>query len=82
MADLFRSFRSYFVQEGRISYYMSDQKGARRRGVKGAAATPDSVPILDDGGKGITDKPHAGKVYQRPTGITPASGTVVGYERI
>ncbi|KAJ7352290.1 glycosyltransferase family 39 protein [Mycena albidolilacea] len=50
---------------------MSDQKGARRRGAKGAAATPDSVPVLDDGGKGITDKPHAGQVYQRPTGITP-----------
>ncbi|KAJ7482949.1 glycosyltransferase family 39 protein [Mycena galericulata] len=50
---------------------MSEQKGPRRRGPKGAAVAPAPAPaadktdpIHDDGGKNVHDKPHGGQVYQ------------------
>ncbi|KAF7330198.1 Glycosyltransferase family 39 protein [Mycena venus] len=56
---------------------MNDQKGARRRGPKGAAdtgvgtgAAAGKVAVPDDGGRGIKDKPQAGQVYQGK-GVSP-----------
>ncbi|KAJ7746290.1 glycosyltransferase family 39 protein [Mycena metata] len=48
---------------------MSDNKGARRRGNKGAAAAlaipaDQDVPLHDDSGKDVQGKPHPGQVYQ------------------
>ncbi|KAJ7183272.1 glycosyltransferase family 39 protein [Mycena filopes] len=50
---------------------MNDHKGARRRGQKGpaGAAAVDAdpnVPVHDDSGKDVQDKPRPGQVYQQP----------------
>ncbi|KAJ7036855.1 glycosyltransferase family 39 protein [Mycena alexandri] len=52
---------------------MSDHKGARRRGHKGAAVThavdaDQNVPLYDDSGKDVQDKPRPGQVYRQTGG--------------